>query len=260
MMIREKFDELRGKKEGALIAYICVGDPTAEKTVEIVDALVKGGVDMIELGLPFSDPVADGATIQAAIDRALTSGMNPDKFFRLAGSMNVNVPLIVMTYYNLIFRRGIKRFVSDCKSAGISGIIVPDLPVEESEELHQCCRGAGVDLIFIVAPTTTEERMNMILDKASGFLYIVSRLGVTGVREDVANSTERLLKRIKAPIPKAVGFGISKPEHVREILKAGADGVIVGSAFVNIIAKNEPGMLKSMESLAATLKSATLNR
>ncbi|UZE91975.1 MAG: tryptophan synthase subunit alpha [Methanosarcinales archaeon] len=260
MMIREKFDELRGKKEGALIAYICAGDPIAEKTVEIVDALVKGGVDMIELGLPFSDPVADGATIQAAIDRALTSGMNPDKFFKLAGSMNVNVPLIVMTYYNLIFRRGIKRFVSDCKSAGISGIIVPDLPVEESEELHQFCRDAGVDLIFIVAPTTTEERMNLILDKASGFLYIVSRLGVTGVREDVADSTEGLLKRIKAPIPKAVGFGISKPEHVREILKAGADGVIVGSAFVNIIAKNEPEMLKSLENLATTLKSVTLNR
>lgn len=257
MKIKAKFDALRAKKEGALIVYICAGDPTAEKTVEIVDALVKGGVDMIELGLPFSDPIADGATIQAAIDRALTSGMNPDKFFRLVDSMNVNVPLIVMTYYNLIFRRGIKRFVSDCKSAGISGIIVPDLPVEESEELHQCCQESGIDLIFLVAPTTTEERMSLIMSKASGFLYVVSRLGVTGVREDVATSTRELLKRIKASIPKAVGFGISKPEHVRDILEAGADGVIVGSAFVDIIAKNEPKMLEDLENLAATLKSAT---
>jgi len=257
MKIKETFDALRGKKEGALIAYICAGDPTAEKTVEIVDALVKGGVDMIELGLPFSDPIADGATIQAAIDRALTSGMNPDKFFRLVDSMNVNVPLIVMTYYNIIFRRGVKRFVSNCKSAGISGIIVPDLPVEESEELYQCCQESGIDLIFLVAPTTTEERASLIVSKASGFLYVVSRLGVTGVREDVAMSTRELLTRIKAPIPKAVGFGISRPEHVRNILDAGADGVIVGSAFVNIIAKNEPKMLEDLENLAATLKLAT---
>jgi len=246
MKIKETFDALRGKKEGALIAYICAGDPTAEKTVEIVDALVKGGVDMIELGLPFSDPIADGATIQAAIDRALTSGMNPDKFFRLVDSMNVNVPLIVMTYYNIIFRRGVKRFVSNCKSAGISGIIVPDLPVEESEELYQCCQESGIDLIFLVAPTTTEERASLIVSKASGFLYVVSRLGVTGVREDVAMSTRELLTRIKAPIPKAVGFGISRPEHVRNILDAGA-----------IIAKNEPKMLEDLENLAATLKLAT---
>ncbi|MDI6888675.1 MAG: tryptophan synthase subunit alpha [Methanocellales archaeon] len=257
MKIKKKFDALMRKKERALITYICAGDPTAEKTVEIVDALVKGGVDMIELGLPFSDPIADGATIQAAIDRALTSGMNPDKFFRLVGSMNVAVPLIVMTYYNIIFRRGVERFVSDCKSAGITGIIVPDLPVEESEELHQCCQDSEIDLIFLVAPTTTEERINLILSKASGFLYLVSRLGVTGMREDVATSTRELLKRTKAPIPKAVGFGISKPGHVKKILEAGADGVIVGSAFVNIIAKNEPKMLEDLAGLAATLKSAT---
>ncbi len=257
MKIRERFDVLRGKKEGALIAYICAGDPTAEKTVEIVDALVRGGVDLIELGLPFSDPIADGTTIQGAIDRALTSGMNPDKFFRIVGSMNVDVPLIVMTYYNIIFRRGVKRFVSDCKSTGIVGIIVPDLPIEESEELHQCCQDSEIDLIFLVAPTTTEKRMNLILSKASGFLYLVSRLGVTGVREDVATSTRGLLKRVKASIPKAVGFGISKPEHVKKILGAGADGVIVGSAFVNIIAKNESKMMEDLAGLAATLKSAT---
>ncbi len=264
MNIKDAFETLRRKKEGALIAYICAGDPKPQRTVEIVNALVKGGVDIIELGLPFSDPIADGATIQAAMDRALTAGMNPDKFFQLVRSIKVDVPLVVMTYYNIILKKGIERFISECRSTGISGIIVPDLPVEESDELYQGCRKYDIDLIFLVTPTTTEERIERILKRTSGFIYVVSRLGVTGAREDIADHANGILKivnkintSIKSPLPTAIGFGISKPEHVRSLIDAGADGVIVGSAFVDVIAKDESDMLEELEEMAAMLKGAT---
>ncbi len=172
MKIEEKFRELQTKKEGALIAYICAGDPTPEKTKEYVEALARGGADIVELGLPFSDPVADGPTIQAGIERALAGGMTPDVYFETVGSLSANIPLVVMTYYNLIFRRGLERFVNDCVSSGISGIIVPDLPAEESGELAASCKKNGVDLIFLVAPTTTESRMKRILSRAVKVLMV----------------------------------------------------------------------------------------
>jgi len=252
-MIEKKFKELKTKKEGALIAYICAGDPSPEKTKEYVHALVKGGADIIELGLPFSDPIADGTTIQAGIERALKAGMTPDIYFEVIASLNVDIPLVVMTYYNLIFRRGLERFVKDCVSSGISGIIVPDLPPEEAEELASLCRRYNVDLIFLVAPTTTEARMKRLLAQASGFIYLVSRLGVTGVRDDIASSTKELIKRVKTPLPKAVGFGISNAKQASEIIHAGADGVIVGSAFVDIIASKR-NVKRRLESLARELK------
>ncbi|MCD5409429.1 MAG: tryptophan synthase subunit alpha, partial [Methanocellales archaeon] len=258
--IRDVFEALRRKKEGALIAYICAGDPKPRKTVEIVNALVKGGVDIIELGLPFSDPIADGATIQAAMDRALTAGMNTDRFFQLVQSIKVDVPLVVMTYYNIILKRGVERFISECRSTGISGIIVPDLPVEESDELYRNCRKYNIDLIFLITPITTEKRIERILKRASGFIYVVSRLGVTGAREDItdqANGILKLVDKVNTSLPTAIGFGISKPEHVRGLIDAGADGVIVGSAFVDVIAKDESDMLEELGELAATLKGAT---
>lgn len=263
MRIKDVFEALHRKKEGALIAYICAGDPSSQKTVEIVNALAKGGVDIIELGLPFSDPIADGATIQAAMDRALISGMNPDKFFQLLRSIKVDIPLIVMTYYNIILKRGVERFISECRSTGISGIIVPDLPVEESDELYQGCRKYDIDLIFLVTPTTTEERIERILKRTSGFIYVVSRLGVTGAREDITDRANRILKlvdKVNTSLPTAIGFGISKPEHVRGLIDAGADGVIVGSAFVDIIAENKLTMLERLTDLAAALKVATRRR
>ena len=253
MRIDEKFKQLKAKKEGALIAYICAGDPTPQATKEYVTALVRGGADIIELGLPFSDPVADGPTIQAGIQRALDGGMTPDIYFRTISSLKLHIPLVVMTYYNLIFKRGLEKFAKDCAASGISGIIVPDLPPEESDELQQVCKENEIDLIYLVAPTTTEERMNRILKEGGGFIYLVARLGVTGARSDVAGSTRELIKRVKTTTPKAVGFGISNGKQATEIIRAGADGVIVGSAFVDIIAKGEDVPLR-LEALARELK------
>ncbi len=253
MKISEKFSELKKKKEGALIAYICAGDPTPEATKEYVTALVRGGANIIELGLPFSDPVADGPTIQAGIERALNAGMTPDIYFKTVGSLKVHIPLVVMTYYNLIFKRGLPKFVKDCAASGISGIIVPDLPAEESGELAGFCKKYDIDLIFLVAPTTTESRMERILAQGTGFIYLVARLGVTGARADIAVSTRELIGRVKTTTPKAVGFGISNGRQAAEIIRAGADGVIVGSAFVDIIARggNAP---ERLEALARELK------
>ncbi|NJD76209.1 MAG: tryptophan synthase subunit alpha [Candidatus Methanoperedens sp.] len=253
MRISEKFSELKKRDEGALIAYICAGDPTPEGTKEYVTALVRGGADIIELGLPFSDPVADGPTIQAGIERALNGGMTPDIYFRMVGSLKVHIPLVVMTYYNLIFKRGLEKFVKDCASSGISGIIVPDLPAEESGELAGLCEKNEIDLIFLVAPTTTESRMEQILTRGTGFIYLVARLGVTGARSDIAVSTSELIRRVRTDTPKAVGFGISNGRQAAEIISAGADGVIVGSAFVDIIAKGKD-VPNKLEALASELK------
>lgn len=253
MKISEKFIELKKKKQGALIAYICAGDPTPDATKEYVTALVRGGADIIELGLPFSDPTADGPTIQAGIERALDGGMTPDIYFRTVASLKTHIPLVVMTYYNIIFKRGLETFVKDCAASGISGIIVPDLPPEESGELAGFCKKNDVDLIFLVAPTTTDERLKRILEEGKGFIYLVARLGVTGVRADVAASTSDLIKRVKTTTPKAVGFGISSGKQAAEIIRAGADGVIVGSAFVDIIASGRDVPAR-LEVLARELK------
>lgn len=258
MRIAEKFAELEKKKEKALITYVCAGDPSAEATKEIVHALVKGGADIIELGLPFSDPVADGPTIQAAATRALEAGMNPDIYFEMAASIKENVPLVCMTYYNLIYKRGPAKFAKDCADSGITGIIVPDLPSEEADELHEACKKNGVDLIFLITPVTTDVRMKKNLAKTSGFVYIVSRLGVTGERVDVADSTKKMLSRINTDVPKAVGFGISNKDQAAEVIKAGADAVIVGSAFVSIIASGD-NVNKRVEKLASELKDSCRN-
>ncbi len=187
--------------------------------------------------------------------------MNPDIFFDLAKSLDVPVPLVVMTYYNIIFKRGLERFVRDCVKSGISGIIVPDLPVEESEDLATQCRAHGVDLIFLIAPTTYPERMQKIADQGSGFIYLVARIGVTGARDDVAASTLSLIDLVRGTTrtttPLAVGFGISTPDQASAIIKAGADGVIVGSAFVNIIA-DRANVPERIEELTRELKSAVV--
>jgi tryptophan synthase alpha chain len=252
--ISEKFGELKTRKEGALICYVMAGDPSAEATGKIVEALANGGADIIELGFPFSDPVADGPTIQAAGQRALAAGMDIQRYFELVRDLEVAVPLVCMTYYNPVFRFGVEKFVEGAAEAGIGGLIIPDIPVEEAADLKSSCEKHGLDLIFLLAPTTTDERVQKILQKGSGFLYLVSRLGVTGTREDVSSSTRDLLSRVVTELPKAVGFGISTGKQAEEVRKAGADAIIVGSAFVKIIEEGNE-INDKLEALAKELKS-----
>jgi tryptophan synthase alpha chain len=255
--ISEKFGELREKNEGGLICYVMAGDPSVEATGEIVKALSSGGADIIELGFPFSDPVADGPTIQVAGQRALAAGMDIQRYFELVKNLDVPIPLVCMTYYNPIFRYGVEKFVEGAAEAGIGGLIIPDIPVEEAADLKKSCDKHGLDLIFLVAPTTTDERIQKILQRGSGFLYLVSRLGVTGTRENVSSSTKDLLSRVETKLPKAVGFGISTEKQAEEVRAAGADAVIVGSAFVKII-EGGKDVSKRLEALARELKSGIL--
>ncbi|NHN57812.1 tryptophan synthase subunit alpha [Halorussus rarus] len=232
--------------EPALVSYVAAGDPDVESTKEYVRALVRGGSDVVELGLPFSEPIAEGPTIQKAVRRALDAGMTPDRYLDLAADLSedVDVPLVCMTYYNLIYQYGDEEgpepFVEAAAEAGLSGLIVPDLPVDESDPLKAACDAHGLDLILMVAPTTTDERLDRMLDRATGFVYVQGRMGTTGARSDVSSETHVSLGRLdETDLPKAVGFGISEREHAREIVAGGADGVIVGSAFVDIIAEQE---------------------
>ena len=223
-------------EEPALIPYFVAGYPSVESVPEAIEAFERGGADVIEVGLPFSEPIADGPTIQNGITRALQNGMTPSLYFEKVGEADIDVPLVCMTYYNLIMKRGVEEFVRECKNVGIEGVIVPDLPVDESDELYEACEKHGVSLVFIVAPTTTEERLERIMERVSGFVYVQARLGTTGAREDVSGTTYDVLKRVEGyDVPKAVGFGVSKSEHAREIIRGGADAVVAGSVFVEMM-------------------------
>ena len=236
-----------------LIVYICAGDPTPDATPDLVRRLVKAGADIIELGLPHSDPIADGPTIQAAAQRAIAAGMNTDVYFDVAAQAEVNVPKIFMGYYNMVYARGPDRFALDCARSGIRGMIVPDLPPEEAGPLQDACRRHGVDLIFLAAPNTPPERLQMIENETSGFLYLVARTGVTGAKSDVLQSTRDLISRVPGDVPKAVGFGISTPEQAAEVIRAGADAAIVGSVCVDLIARGE---IERLEELVREMKAA----
>lgn len=225
----------------AFVPYLTAGDPTFESSIEYVEALERGGADIIELGLPFSEPIAEGPTIQQAIVRSLADGMTPVRFFEFVETLAVDVPLVCMTYYNLIYqygdREGPRPFVERAAAAGVDGLIVPDLPVEEAQPLRTACDALGVDLIFIVAPTTTDDRLDPLLEHSSGYVYVQARLGVTGARSDVSDRTSHSLDRLEGyDVPAAVGFGISTGEQAGEIVAGGADGIIVGSALVDIVA------------------------
>lgn len=260
--IDEKFRELEAKYEGALIGYLTLGDPDIEGSVELVKSLCKHA-DIVELGIPFSDPIADGPTIQAAIDRALKSGTTTEKCFEAVEGLRsegIENPFVFMTYYNIVLQYGEESFVRRCSRAGVDGVLVSDLPVEEADSLVKLCRKYGVDMVFLIAPTTTGERLKKILKKASGFIYLVSILGTTGTRESLQEETIEktgwALKHIKS-LPLAVGFGISKPEHVRAIVEAGAQGVVVGSAFVRLVGEKGVEARAEIEKLAGELKGGT---
>lgn len=265
--ITETFQKAKAKGDGALIGYVTAGDPSPEVTPKIADALIRGGVDILELGLPFSDPIADGPTIQAASVRALAAGTTPAKVLHIAKEIHQSrqTPIVIMTYYNPIFKMGLDNFCRQAKECLVDGIIVPDLPVEEADDYKQAAVGEGLDTIFLAAPSTSTERLRRIVASSSGFLYLVSHFGVTGTKTDVQDSTIQLVKRVKTftaeKVPLAVGFGISKSEHVEKLISAGADGVIVGSAFVNIVHKNagKPDvMLEDLQATVAALKKATI--
>ncbi len=264
--VAKVFQRLKAKGDGALIGYITAGDPEPEYTPKIAEALVRGGVDILELGVPFSDPIADGPTIQASSVRALQAGTTSKIVLGIAGEIKrqLGVPVVLLTYFNPVFRMGVENFFRLTKSFGVDGVVVPDLPVEEAESYREAASSHGVDTIFLAAPSTSNERLGKIVRCTSGFLYVVSHFGVTGARETLEDSTVQLIKRItpftKGKVPLVVGFGVSKPEHAKRIIEAGADGVIVGSAFVNIVQRHQRNvnmMLMELENAACKLKNAT---
>ena len=225
----------------AFVPYLAAGDPDYESSLAYVEALERGGADVIELGLPFSEPIAEGPSIQGAVVRALEGGMTPDRFFEFVEGLDVDVPLVCMTYYNLIYQYGSESgprpFVERAAAAGLSGFVVPDLPAEEADPLRAACDEFGMDLVFIVAPTTEGDRLHRNMEHVSGYIYVQARTGVTGAKEDVSDETQRSLERLADyDVPKAVGFGIKTGEHTERIVAGGADGVIVGSALVDIVA------------------------
>ncbi|WP_254838709.1 tryptophan synthase subunit alpha [Natronomonas marina] len=255
-------------EEPAFVPYLAAGDPDFEASVEYVEALARGGADVVELGLPFSEPIAEGPTIQQAVVRALDAGMTPERFFEFVEALDVEVPLVCMTYYNLIYQYGngetasddrpVYPFVERAAEVGIDGFVVPDLPAEEADLLRAACDEFGLELVFIVAPTTRGDRLETILERVSGYLYVQARLGVTGARADVSDRTAESLERLAAHegargVPKAVGFGISSGEQAAEVVAAGADGVIVGSALVDIVAEGHEND-DSTEAVAARLE------
>lgn len=220
----------------AFIPFLTAGDPNLEKTEEFILEMERSGADLIEIGIPFSDPIAEGIVIQEADIRALASGTTTDKIFDMVATVRpqVRIPLVFMTYLNPVFHYGYERFFSRCQEAGIDGIIIPDLPFEEKGELDDIAAAHGVDLISMIAPTS-EERIQKIAAEAKGFLYVVSSMGVTGVRSEITTNLGAILENIRkaTDVPACVGFGINTPEQAAEIASI-ADGVIVGSAIVRL--------------------------
>lgn len=238
--IDNKFKTLKKQKKKAFIAYITAGDPDLSMTKRIVLALEGAGVDIIELGIPFSDPLADGPTIQAASERALLKGVTLKKIFSLVSVLRkaTDIPIAFMTYYNPVLRYGLKNFIKSCKKTGVDGFIVPDLPYEEARDLVMASKKARLAAIFLAAPTSTRARIRNIVKNSTGFIYYVSLTGVTGARKDLPAEIASNVRMIKSMTKKvvAVGFGVSSAGQAGEIAKV-ADGVIVGSALVKIIGK-----------------------
>ena len=223
----------------ALIGFTVAGDPDLTTSIRIARTLIRAGTDILELGVPFSDPVADGPTIQRAGDRALAAGTTPDTVFAIVREVrgHSDVPLVLLTYFTTVFRRGIEQFYRDARAAGVDGILIADMPVEEAGEVLEAAEKNAIDQILLVARTTSDARLRTIAANAGGFLYLVSVLGVTGARSGVPQAAFDLVRRVKAvtDLPVALGFGISTPDQVASCAAHGADGVIVGSAIVDII-------------------------
>ncbi len=250
--IARAFAQAQTDNRTAFVAYLCAGDPDLETSLLACRTVIENGVDVLELGVPFSDPLADGLTNQLAAQRALANGMTRDKCFELVRRIREfsEVPIVFYTYYNLVFAHGLETYIAEAKAAGVDGILTLDLPPEESGELASVCAKHGVETVFIVAPTTPDARIATIAKATTGFIYYVSREGVTGVRKESATNIPEAMERIKSrtKLPVVVGFGISSREQVSAIAPF-ADGVVVGSALVNSIRDN----LGKPEKIATTL-------
>jgi len=245
----------------AFIPFVTAGDPSLEITEQLIIKMEEAGADLIEIGIPFSDPVAEGIVIQQADERALKAGTTTDKIFQMVERVRrkTDVPLAFMTYINPIYAYGIERFFKNCHEFGIDAIIVPDLPFEEKNEIKPLCNKYGVDLISLIAPTS-HERIKMIAKEADGFVYCVSSIGVTGVRNEIKTDLKGMIKLVKEAknIPCAIGFGISTPEQAKEMSNY-ADGVIVGSAIVKIVAQYGENCVEHVFEYVKKMKNAMMN-
>jgi tryptophan synthase alpha chain len=258
--IAAKFAELKSRGEKALVLFVTAGDPRLEDLPAIIETLEEGGADLIEVGIPFSDPIADGPTIQASTQRSLDLGATPGAIYSLLATTAAKVPLVAMGYYNSVLRLGLANAAQTLKGAGFSGTIMSDLTPEEADEWSAVSRSAELDTIFLAAPTSTDARLDEVCRRASGFVYAVSRMGVTDARVSVPPEARDLVTRIKSrtDLPVCVGFGISKPEHVRMVCEV-ADGAVIGSWLVDLIAREWNGGAgrAHIVSLIKDLKAAT---
>lgn len=261
---RKKLSELRKRNEHALVVFTVIGDPDYNTSISIIKSILKGGADILELGFAFSDPIADGTTIQSADVRALSHKINTDKCFKFIKQIRdfSNVPIGLLVYYNLVYQKGIENFYRDARNSGVDSILIADMPIEEASSVVSAAKKYLIWQVFIVSPLTTNDRLKKIIKKCKGFLYLVSRLGVTGARSELESDTLTLIKRVRpfTILPLFVGFGISNPKQVKAVIKAGVDGAIIGSSVVKIIEENlgnKKLMLNRIEKYVKKMKSAT---
>ncbi len=259
--VSQRFEYLRSHARCALIPFITAGDPDLETTAKALQTLDANGADLIELGVPYSDPLADGPVIQAAATRALQHGTKLDAVLAVVQQVSpiLQAPIILFTYYNPILNRGIDTFLEQARAAGARGLVVPDLPLEEADTLLKPAAAHGLELTLLIAPTSPKERILAIAQQSQGFIYLVSTTGVTGMRAQVQARVKDLLAELRTVTDKpiGVGFGISQPEHARQVMDWGADAVIVGSAMVQRLATGTPAQgLKALGEFCRTLKTA----
>ena len=257
--IEQRFADVRGSKRTGLVTYVTAGDPDVARSADILRRLDRAGADVLEVGVPFSDPLADGPVIQRATERALAAGTTLERVLAMIAGVraDISAPVVIFSYANPILRMGLDHFVREAQKAGVDGVLTLDMPPEEGEAFRTAFAGAGIDTIFMLSPTTTVDRIRKASALGSGFLYGISRLGVTGVRETVDDSARERAERVKAEtaMPLALGFGLSRPEHVKAVGQW-ADAAVVGSALVKVIAEHgqAPGLLDEVEGYVRWLR------
>lgn len=259
--VSECFERLRNQAQCALIPFLTAGDPDLETTAKALEILDRSGADLIELGVPYSDPLADGPVIQAAATRSLAQGTRLEDVLQLVkqSAPNLRAPIILFTYYNPILNRGIEKFLKDIAEVGAKGLVVPDLPLEEAETLLKPAKEYGIELTLLVAPTSPKERIMAIAEQSQGFIYLVSTTGVTGMRTQMESRVKDLIAEMRQVTDKpiGVGFGISQPEQAKQVMNWGSDAAIVGSAFVKRLSEGTPSEgLKSIEEFCRSLRAA----